>query len=146
MGPELALDRLAVAEESLGIAHGPGAYRETIGPAPQDARNPEGALAEASTLSGFSIPFIVGPGTQLRSRGAVGRGRRLCDPKITAVPGFAATRRSLQPEPLSPFPRRPSPSPERRCKPFGLLAVSSLDDPEGSPLGLATGPSPPVSR
>lgn len=30
-------------------------------------KNPERALAEASTLSGLSFPFFVGPGTQLRS-------------------------------------------------------------------------------
>jgi hypothetical protein len=47
-----------------------------------DARNPEGVLAETSTLSGFSIPVVVRPGTGLRSGFAVGLNQRLCDPKI----------------------------------------------------------------
>jgi hypothetical protein len=75
-------------------------------------------LAETSTLSGFSIPVVVRPGTELRSGFAVGRNQRLCDPKI-----------AVRSEDRSPRFRGV-------CRPFGLLAVNPLDDPEGSPLGL----------
>jgi hypothetical protein len=76
-----------------------------------DARNPEGASAEASTLSGFSVRLRrAGDPTP---SGAIGRSR------------WRAIRRPLSPSPGRVQALRPA-------------VVKPLDDPEGSPFGLAT--------
>jgi len=76
-----------------------------------DARNPEGASAEASTLSGFSVRLRrAGDPTP---SGAIGRSR------------WRAVRRPLSPSPGRVQALRPA-------------VVKPLDDPEGSPFGLAT--------
>jgi hypothetical protein len=115
-------------------------YRSALarGPAPDpagrppihatDARNPEGAVAGAATLSGLSSRLELGRGPNSGREFAADRSQRRCDLPIASVFRLLRPVSSLR-----------SPSPGNGLRVVRLAGHGRpLDDPEGSPSGPPT--------